>query len=543
MHSTHDQPPDEGNAIDGPMLLRDLEAGRFVRTNRAFQASLGLSATDLAQTPFLQWLHPADVAAARATLDGQRGPCEVRHRTATGGYVALNLRVSSHGDRPIVLARRSRASSTWAGPDDADDEATVTGTLHTIAQIVEEQNPGYKCSILLVADGRFVRGAGPSLPEEYNAAIDGFAIGSTVGSCGTAIYWNIPVVVEDIQNDPLWAPFAQLAERAGVHACWSHPFASRSGNVLGALALYSPVPRSPTDEQLSWLRAAAQMTGLAVERGRAEEAFRAKRKRELELEAQLRQAAKMEALGLLASGVAHDFKNVLTSIRGNAEFASELSPPRSEVQPLLANIDKACRRAGQFCEHLLAYAGGGTLVSTRFEIGTLLSDIGNLTSALRGNTILEYDLHDEPLYVDGDESQLLQVILNLVANAAQAIGSAEGRIVVTSGRSHLDEQAIRTLAPTHPLAPGDYVRLEIEDTGPGMDAATVARIFDPFFTTKATGHGLGLSAVQGIITKHGGAIDLETKLGEGTTFTVFLPAVDPPPGVSARTSADADRDR
>ncbi len=150
-------------------------------------------------------------------------------------------------------------------------QATVSGTLDAIARIIEEQNPGFKCSILLVADGRFVFGAGPSLPKDYNAAVDGYAVGPTVGSCGTAIFWNTPVIVEDIQADPLWSALAALAKKAGVAACWSHPFVGSSGNVLGALALYSPEPRTPTAEQLSKLKTFARITGLAVERGRAEE--------------------------------------------------------------------------------------------------------------------------------------------------------------------------------------------------------------------------------------------------------------------------------
>ncbi len=116
----------------------------------------------------------------------------------------------------MVLARRATDDELGeAQEDDEEDEATVRGTLHTIARIIEDQNPGYKYSLLLVADGRFVRGAGPSLPEDYNAAIDGYAVGPAVGSCGTAIYWNVPVVVDDIQADPLWTPFAELAKKAG----------------------------------------------------------------------------------------------------------------------------------------------------------------------------------------------------------------------------------------------------------------------------------------------------------------------------------------
>ena len=224
------------SSIDGPMLLRGLDAGAFVRANPGFTEAVGFSDPQLSERAFLDWLHPADVEAARAVFADLQTSATVRHQTADGGFLSLDLRVTVHEGQHVVLARAVETAPEVEGPADADDEATVIGTLHTIARIVEEENPGFKCSILLVADGRFVRGAGPSLPEEYNAAIDGFAIGPTVGSCGTAIYWNVPVVVEDIQRDSLWAPFAALAEKAGVAACWSHPFASKSGSVLGALA-------------------------------------------------------------------------------------------------------------------------------------------------------------------------------------------------------------------------------------------------------------------------------------------------------------------
>ena len=279
------------------MIVRAPGMGGFLRVNAAFRARVGYSEAELAEKPFLEWIDPQDHALFEGALKQETGHCRVRHQTRGGELLPLEVQISDRAMGSVVLGRCVTDSDTLGVPESRRDEATVSGTLEMIARIVEEQNPGYKCSILLVADGRFVSGAGPSLPNEYNAAIDGYAVGPTVGSCGTAIYWNVPVVVEDIQKDPLWAPFAELAKKAGVAACWSHPFTSTSGRVLGALAFYSPTPRAPTAEQLGRLKAAARMTGLAVERGRAEEALREKRKRELELEEQLRQAAKMEALG------------------------------------------------------------------------------------------------------------------------------------------------------------------------------------------------------------------------------------------------------
>ncbi len=522
------------------MIVRSADAGGFVRVNPAFQTLVGFSNEQLAQKRFLDWIDPRDHAVAVARLEGEARFCRVGHLTRSGEVVPLEVRISDGGTGALLLGRCLDPSERDQLGDEGVDEETVRGTLYTIAQIVEEQNPGYKCSILLVADGRFVSGAGPSLPADYNAAVDGYAIGPTVGSCGTAIYWNIPVIVEDIQRDPLWVDLAKLAKGAGVAACWSHPFTSRSGKVLGALALYAPVPQAPTPEQLGSLRAAARMTGLAVERGRAEEALRLQRQRELELQDQLRQAAKMEALGVLAGGVAHDFNNVIGAILANAEFALELAPANAEIVSSLQDIVTASQRAGNFCTQMLAYAGQGTLSTTLFDLGDLLPQLSSLVqAALSKKATLEYDLYDGRIFIEGDENQLLQVVMNLITNAAEAIGDSQGRIVVRTEPANYDVQTLRGLDSQVELPAGRYVRLTVSDNGCGMDAATVARIFDPFFTTKLTGRGLGLAAVNGIVRGHGGTILLDSQVGVGTTFTVLLPIVETPVGEEASSELPA----
>ena len=526
--------------VDPAMIVRRASAGGFIRFNAAFRTLVGFDATELASRPFLDWIEPADQERARATIEEGGDGCRIRHRTRTGESLPLELRAARCESDVVVFARYTVESEQAEVHEDSTDEATVIGTLHTIAQIVEDQNPGHMCSILLVADGRFVRGAGPSLPEEYNAAIDGFAVGPTVGSCGTAIYWNVPIIVEDIQADPLWEPFAELAENAGVAACWSHPFTSKSGSVMGALALYSPSPMAPTAEQLDLLRAAARMTGLAVERGRAEEALREKRKRELELEEQLVQAAKMEALGVLAGGVAHDFNNLMATVLANAEFAQDLLPADSDVQEMLADIATASRRAGEFCQQMLAYAGRGPLKVSRVDVGKLLPELSVLVkAALSKKTSLEFTLFDGPLYVEGDENQLLQVVMNLITNAAESIGDGEGRIVVSSELVYYDESALRQLDPQAELPAGHYARLSVRDTGTGIAPKTMLRMFDPFFTTKFTGRGLGLSAVKGIITKHHGVIEIDSKVGEGTAFAILLPTTSAATSVEEPSSPDS----
>lgn len=512
-----------------PMIVRNARSGGFLRTNEAFQSVVGYSDSELAAKPLTHWVEPRDHAALEALIESGEGCCQVQHRSRSGNAFPLAVKITRREDEVLVLGRCAMSGNLADLLDEDVDSATVSGTLHTIARIVEEQVPGYQCSILLVEDGRFVRGAGPSLPEEYNAAVDGYAIGPTVGSCGTAIFWNVPVIAEDIQADPLWSDLAPLAKKAGVAACWSHPFTSRNGHVLGALALYAPEPEAPTDEQLRLLRAAARMTGLAVERGRAEEALREQRKREQELEGQLRQAAKMEALGVLAGGVAHDFNNVLGTILGNAEYAKEIAPQDDRLKGLLDKIIEASQRAGRFCQQMLAYSGNGKASISRFEFSSLLPQLSSLVqAALSKKASLKYSLYEGAIYLEGDENQLLQVIMNLVINASDSLGDSEGCIEVGTKLVHYDAQALHRIAPQDDLPAGEYVRLTVRDNGCGIEADNLDRIFDPFFTTKSAGRGLGLAAVKGIVVSHRGAIQIDSEPGKGTTFEVLFPTIAPP---------------
>ena len=526
--------------IDPPMLVRG--PGTFVRANAAFYKATGLTAAQLSSQELLDWIIPSDQSLVKSMIkSAPKDSFRIGHKTSNGASIPLDLTVQATPDGTSVLGRIAEADHAIDHYVKEFDEGTVSGTLETIARIVESQNPGYKCSILLVDQNRLVRGAGPSLPEEYNDAIDGEAIGPNMGSCGTAIFWNIPVVVSDIQADPLWRKLAPLAKEAGVAACWSHPFISSSGEALGALALYAAQPASPTEDQLERLRSAALMTGLAVERGRAEEALREQRKREAELQEKLRHGAKLEALGALAGGIAHDFNNLLAAIRGNAELAlmhlSKDDPTRRQIDSIVVTS----QRAAGFCSQMLTYAGKGAIKPERIEFGQLLTEVSDLIQAgISKKALLNYSLCKDPIYVHGDENQLLQVILNLITNAAEAIGDDEGIIDIATAIAQYDRATLQLLAPNMSLPSGDYIRIKISDTGCGMSKKTKSKIFDPFFSSKLTGRGLGLASVTGIIRRHKGVILVSSTLDVGTTFTILLPTVSPPaakPDDSPRQSA------
>ena len=278
------------------------------------------------------------------------------------------------------------------------------------------------------------------------------------------------------------------------------------------MALYDTKPNAPSRGEMDILEIAARMVGLAIERDRLEE--------------QLRQSSKIEAVGVLAGGIAHDFNNLLAAILGNSEIAMAELPADAPAQLNLKQIVKASVTAADLCNQLLTYAGRGATTTEVLDCNALVKEFGDLLQvALSKKMTLEFEIHEASLGIVADRSQLLQVIMNLITNASGAIGETEGHVIVSTSISTFSRDELKLRHPNTPLEAGEYVRIWISDTGVGMNPETQAKIFDPFFTTKPNGLGLGLAAVQGIVRSHGGAISVESALGEGTTFSILLPCV------------------
>ncbi|HJT87099.1 MAG TPA: GAF domain-containing protein [Bryobacteraceae bacterium] len=240
------------------------------------------------------------------------------------------------------------------------------------------------------------------------------------------------------------------------------------------------------------------------------------------LEESLRNSQKLESVGLLAGGVAHDFNNLLTGILGNASLAMDLVPPRSPAVPLMESVMQASERAADLTRQLLAYSGKGRFVIEPVDLSELVKEIGNLLRTSIPKLVqLNLQLAPGLPAIEADSSQIQQVIMNLVINAAEAIGERPGTVTVRTGLQIIGEAGH---ASVKGLAGGIYVYLEVLDTGCGMDGETQARIFDPFFTTKFTGRGLGLAAVSGVVRGHRGAIRVHSAPGQGSIFRVFFPA-------------------
>jgi PAS domain S-box-containing protein len=248
------------------------------------------------------------------------------------------------------------------------------------------------------------------------------------------------------------------------------------------------------------------------------------------LEQQMLHTQKLESLGVLAGGIAHDFNNLLTGILGNADLAlAELSPVAPARESLEA-IESAARRAAELCRQLLAYSGKGRFLVQPLDLMELVQEMGHLlTVSLSKKVVLKYHFAQNLPTVEADATQMRQTIMNLIVNASEAIGDRSGVISVTTGLAHCDAAYLRSCFAADGIQPGDFVYVEVADTGRGMDQATQDRIFDPFFTTKFTGRGLGLAAVLGIVRGHRGAIKVYSEVGRGSTFKLLFPAADAQP--------------
>jgi two-component system, cell cycle sensor histidine kinase and response regulator CckA len=245
------------------------------------------------------------------------------------------------------------------------------------------------------------------------------------------------------------------------------------------------------------------------------------------LERQMLHAQKLESLGILAGGIAHDFNNFLMAILGNAELASAGLDPESPAYSGLQEIEKTSRRAAELCRHMLAYSGKGHFVIEPLHLSRLIQDMVQMFKvSISKKVVLKYDLATDLPAIEADASQMRQVIMNLLVNASEAIGDRNGTITITTGNMQCNAAYLANGSLEESPAEGLYVYLDIEDSGCGMDAATLSKIFDPFFTTKFLGRGLGLAAVMGIVRGHKGIIKVHSEPDHGTTFRVLLPASD-----------------
>ncbi|MEZ4708174.1 MAG: cache domain-containing protein [Caldilineaceae bacterium] len=246
-------------------------------------------------------------------------------------------------------------------------------------------------------------------------------------------------------------------------------------------------------------------------------------------EEMLRQTQKLESLGLLAGGIAHDFNNLLAGMMGQISVAMHKLPPAEPARDHIAKALTSAERAADLTRQLLAYAGRGNLQQEVLDLNLLIKDNVHLVETALANCA-KLVLQLMPLLpsIKADRGQMQQVIMNLLINAADAVQTTGGVITIGTALESVPDIPVRNhRSPQRVLeqpAPGEYVVLEIADTGCGMEPKTLERIFDPFFTTKTHGNGLGLSSTLGIIRRHRGHLQVESTAGRGSRFRIYIPA-------------------
>ena len=419
--------------------------------------------------------------------------------------------------------------------------------LDRLTALIESQFDGLYCTVLLLdLDGRHVHvGAGPRMPAEYMQALDGAEIGPTAGSCGTAMFDDRLVIVDNIATHPLWAAYRDLALPYGLKACWSAPIHAADRGVIGSFAMYYREVRRPSPEELNALSTASHLAGIAIDQERrAEERRRAAHWLEEQVQArtaellatqdELVNSRKLAALGHLLAGIAHEMNTPLgnallsaSALRaGSASFAERMADgaplKRQELADWVAqtrtgtelveqNVDRALRLINRFKQ---LTEGSGRAVRSRFDLrDAVLQAWARVQTRLSVDHVQLTCELPEGFRLDGYPEVLQQVLEQLMENAClHAFRDRAGQIRVSARRGS--------------GADAGRLTLELRDNGAGMPAADVARAFEPFFTTSfgQGGSGLGLFVAHSLVSGMlGGSLQLDSQPGEGTVVRLDLP--------------------
>ncbi|GAB7553710.1 hypothetical protein NRB_32190 [Novosphingobium sp. 11B] len=367
-------------------------------------------------------------------------------------------------------------------------------------------------------------------------------------SCTLALKFGQRAIVPDFEEweEISGTPDLQAFRAAGIRSAQTTPLLSRSGKLLGMISTHWNAPHEPSERDLRMLDIVARQAADILERTLAEEALRhlnetleirvEERSRELMAsEDQVRQLQKMEAIGQLTGGVAHDFNNLLTIIRSSAELLARRELPRDKQKKYIDAIAETADRAAKLTSQLLAFARRQAL---KPEVFNAASKVGSVADMLRTVVGSRVDLVVDPIcascFVEVDASQFETALVNMAVNARDAM-NGEGRITIAI-------EAAGSVPPRrgHAAAKGDFVKVSVSDSGSGMPPEQLDHIFEPFFTTKEVGKGtgLGLSQVYGFTKQSGGEIDVDSLLGKGTMFSLYLPRAAAPNAIQAVSAPD-----
>lgn len=448
--------------------------------------------------------------------DGRELPLEIRLRMIDGE--AGTLVIAAVRDlSELRMLNEVRKRSNHVLEMIATGQSTVE-VLTVLVDGVEKWELGSHCSAMLLdrAENRLHTVLAPRLPQAFCRAVDMAGIGQEVGPCGAALYRNERVIASKIASHANWKAFRDLAQQYQLEACWCEPIRDSRGVVLGSFAVYFDRPHEPSASEIEFVSAAAHVAGIAIERDlRATELA--------EKEEQLRRAQKLDAVGTLAGGIAHEFNNLLQVILGYTDCALEGLQRDEPCRSDLEQVRAAAEQARNLTRQILSFSRRQTFEKAVVDANSVVNQVGKLLRPLIDSRIhLSIDCDATARCVVADAGQLQQVLVNLCLNARDAI-AISGSIKVATEAVILDEATSTRLEN---IAAGPAVCIRISDDGCGIAPQLLAKIFDPFFTTKEIGKGtgLGLSVVYGIIRDHRGSIEVESERGHGTTFRIYLPA-------------------
>lgn len=243
-----------------------------------------------------------------------------------------------------------------------------------------------------------------------------------------------------------------------------------------------------------------------------------------QLETQTQQSQRLESLGVLAAGIARDFKHLVGIIQGHTDLILSNEAGSAASRDNMAEIAKATDRAAELCAHLLSFAGKEPAVSRAVDLTAIAEETLRLMSVSIPNAVhVETSLPRGLPAIRGDPAQVQQIVMNLAKNAVESLNGRSGIVTIKTEVRECDASYLGHSITTEHLAPGQYVCLRVSDTGCGMDERTLQRIFEPFFTTKMEGHGMGLAAVLGLVRGHHGGIRVDSEPAKGATFTILFP--------------------
>jgi two-component system, cell cycle sensor histidine kinase and response regulator CckA len=479
------------------IISKTLE-GVITSWNRGAEQIFGYTAAEIIGQPMIILCPPDRLDEAEALLSRIRQGETVRHFHAVRRHKDGSLMDLSVSLSPIRDATGAITGAAKIARDITDQKQGEIQAGHHAARLdrIYQQVPGVIYQFMLRADGTMC------MPFASEAARHVFEVAPD------DVRDDIAPIFNKIHPDDLPALKEGIQVSALTLQPHHHEFRIRYTNGSVAWLRGDSVPERDDRGNISWYGFITDIT----------ESRR--------LETKLVETAKLESLGVLAGGIAHDFNNLLTGILGNASLARQELPPTSLGQPMLDQIEIAARRAADLCKQMLAYSGKGRFVVHRLDVNKLIEDTTHLLQISIAKTcVLRFNLGANLPAIRADATQLRQVIMNLVINGSEAIGSRSGVLAVTTGVARVDGEYLKGFRPDASPTPGDYVFIEVSDNGCGMNAATLAKIFDPFFTTKFTGRGLGLAAVLGIVRGHKGGLKVYSEPGKGTTFKLFFPVV------------------